>query len=59
MHQAPGADDFTAEIVTDGLGTETDAENGFFARKGPDHIEGNTGFGRGAGPWRDEDAVGI
>ena len=45
--------------MADGRVSEADAEDGFFAGEGADHVEGDAGFGGGTGAGGDEDAVGV
>jgi len=59
MHEPPGPDDLTAEIVADRLVPETDAQDGFLPGKGLDDIEGYAGFPGGTWPRRKQDAIGF
>lgn len=59
VHEAVGADDFSSEVLADGLVAEADAEEGDLAGEGFDHGDGDAGFGGGAGPGGDEDAFGL
>src|SRR5690554_5115291 len=53
VHDTPGADNFTAEYLPNGLVPEADAENGNLAGKVADGLHGNPRFIWCAGAWRD------
>ncbi len=59
MHEAAGADDFSAEDVADALVSETDAEDGCVLAKSADDVVADSGFLRGAGAGGDDDALGV
>jgi hypothetical protein len=59
MHLPRSPDDLAAELLTDGLVAQANAQDGFLACKGLYDVETYTGISGGAGAGRDEYTVGI